>query len=69
MEMVLAGDKALDAADQWEAQMKKAAGQDYVLNRKFNCETRFDSVATVAFKDVPVNAITIGYALPAERCH
>ncbi|MBB1595742.1 hypothetical protein [Achromobacter sp. UMC46] len=68
MEMVLAGDKALDAADQWEAQMKKAAGQDYVLNRKFNCETRFDSVATAAFKDVPVNAITIGYALPTERC-
>ncbi|MNV79194.1 hypothetical protein D3C71_1727350 [compost metagenome] len=68
MEMVLAGDKALDAADQWEAQMKKAAGQDYVIGKKFNCETRFDSVATTAFKDVPVNAITIGYALPTERC-
>jgi len=69
MEMVLAGGKALDAADQWEAAIKKAAGQDYVLNRKFNCETRFDTAAEAAFKDVPVNAITVGYGLPVERCN
>ncbi|WP_315141362.1 hypothetical protein [Achromobacter marplatensis] len=68
MEMVLAGGKAADAADQWEAHMKKAAGNDYVINTKFNCETRFDDVAEAAFKDVPVNAITIGYGLPTERC-
>lgn len=68
MEMVLAGDKALDAADQWEAQMKKAVGEDYVLNTKFNCETRFDDAAAAAFKDVPVNSITIGYGLPTQRC-
>lgn len=68
MEMVPAGGKAADAADQWEAHMKKAAGQDYVVNRTFNCETRFDSAAAAAFKEVPVNAITIGYALPAEPC-
>ncbi|KAG1445153.1 hypothetical protein G6F57_017648 [Rhizopus arrhizus] len=60
--------KAADAADQWEAHMKKAAGNDYVINTKFNCETRFDDVAEAAFKDVPVNAITIGYGLPTERC-
>lgn len=69
MEMVLVGDKAANAADQWEEHMKKAAGEDYVLNTKFNCETRFDSVAEAAFKDVPATSVTIGYGLPTERCH
>ncbi|MNY24440.1 hypothetical protein D3C86_1581550 [compost metagenome] len=68
MEMVLVGDKAGDASDQWEAHMEKAAGRDYVSDKKFNCETRFDGAAEAAFKDVPVTAITIGYGLPTETC-
>ncbi|KAG1530798.1 hypothetical protein G6F50_017079 [Rhizopus delemar] len=40
----------------------------WLTRRTFNCETRFDDVAEAAFKDVPVNAITIGYGLPTERC-
>lgn len=68
LEMVLVSGKAAEAADQWEQHMKKAAGEDYVLNTKFNCETRFDSVAEAAFKDVPVTAVTIGHALPTQPC-
>ncbi|WMD22801.1 hypothetical protein RAS12_10635 [Achromobacter seleniivolatilans] len=69
MEMVLAGDKAMTAADEWEKQIKQAAGMDYVLATKFNCETRFNSIAEAVFKDVPVNAITVGYGLPTQRCN
>lgn len=69
LEMVLVDGKALDAADQWETQMKEAAGEDYVMNTKFNCETRFDKVAEAAFQDVPATAITIGYDLPTQRCN
>ncbi|AYD66471.1 hypothetical protein DVB37_23020 [Achromobacter sp. B7] len=68
METVLVSGKAMDAADAWEAQIKKAAGEDYVMDTKFNCETRFDDAAQAAFKDVPVTAITVGYGLPTQRC-
>lgn len=66
---VLAGSEALDAAEVWTKKMKKEAGEDYVMNTKFNCDARFNSVAEAAFKNVAATSVTIGYGLPTQPCH
>lgn len=65
---VLAGSDALDASDKWMTQMKKEAGDDYVMNTKFNCDARFNNVAEAAFKNVAATSVTIGYGLPEQAC-
>ena len=68
LEIVLASGKASSAAHGWREHMNKSAGEDYVLQTQFNCETRFDAFAAKAFQDVPVSAVTIGYGLPQQKC-
>ncbi|MFJ1302779.1 hypothetical protein ACILG0_22690 [Pseudomonadota bacterium AL_CKDN230030165-1A_HGKHYDSX7] len=68
LEMVLASGKASSAAHAWREHMNKSAGEDYVLQTQFNCETRFDAFATKVFQDVPVSSVTIGYGLPQQKC-
>ncbi|OZI39666.1 hypothetical protein CEK29_19145 [Bordetella genomosp. 5] len=68
LEMLLVGGKASSAAHGWREHMNKSAGEDYVLQTKFNCETRFDTYAAKLFADVPVTAVTIGYGLPQQKC-
>lgn len=68
LETVLAGDDSLDASTLWQEHMLKATNQDYILDTKFNCEPRFDSIAANAFKNVPVRSITIGHGLETLEC-
>lgn len=68
LETVLAGDPALDASNVWQEKMVNATNQDYILDTKFNCESRFDNIAAEAFKNVPVTAITIGHGLTKLSC-
>ncbi|PYY84818.1 hypothetical protein DNK59_16360 [Pseudomonas sp. TKO26] len=68
LEVVLASDPALDAANQWEAQMRKAEGEDYVMETRFNCDRKYDAAAQKAFEKVQVSAVTIGTELKASGC-
>lgn len=68
LEIVLVGTAATDAADKWTDQMKQAAGEDYLLDTKFNCDSRFNGVAGAAFKDVVATRVTIGHGLPKLSC-
>lgn len=68
LEVVLAGDDSLAAANQWEAAMHKAKGEDFVMETRFNCERSFDEVAQHSFKNVKVNAVTIGTELYKPGC-
>ncbi|WP_175162302.1 hypothetical protein [Achromobacter aegrifaciens] len=65
---VQAGDQALDAAEKWATQMEKAEGKDYLLNNKFNCDARYNSVADAAFKNVIATSVKVGFDLPKESC-
>lgn len=68
LEVVLVSDAALNAADQWESQMRKAEGEDYVMETRFNCDQKYDAAAQKAFEKVQVNAVTIGTGLKASGC-
>tara|TARA_R110000851_G_scaffold315514_1_gene478030 strand:+ start:13598 stop:14182 length:585 start_codon:yes stop_codon:yes gene_type:complete len=68
LETVLVGDEAIDAANVWQEHMAQAMGEDYIMNTRFNCDGRFDSVANQAFKDVPVTAVSIGRGLRTPGC-
>lgn len=68
LEVVLVSDAALDASGQWESHMRKAEGDDYVMETRFNCDQKYASIAQKAFENVPVTAVTIGSELKAPGC-
>lgn len=68
LEVVLVSDAAIDAADQWQSQMRKAEGDDYVMETRFNCDQKYAAIAQKAFEQVPVTAVTIGSELKAPGC-
>lgn len=68
LEVVLADDKAIDAANLWEKHMVAAEGEEYVMDTRFNCDNRFDEVALLAFKDIQITALTIGHHLKTPGC-
>lgn len=54
------GDAAISASRRWQEAITARAGEDYVMNTRFNCEPTFDPEARVAFADVAVESITFG---------
>jgi hypothetical protein len=60
-EVVLLSDAAITASMAWSDAMKKAMGEDYVVNTKFNCDRRFDSLAYRLYAKVPITGIIVGY--------
>ena len=69
LEVVQADTPALNAAEKWQAAMAKAEGEDWVIDRKFNCSrTKYNQIAHQAFRDVRISAITIGYNIDTQRC-
>ncbi len=51
-----------DASFKWEKAMKKAEGEDWVLETKFNCQlTKYDAIAHSTFKKIRITAITVGH--------
>jgi hypothetical protein len=68
LEAVQVSDQAITAASTWRDQMIQAKGEDWVMDGGFNCDNQFDPVASQAFKDVPVTAVTIGHELRSPSC-
>lgn len=60
-------DAALSAAGDWEAQVLKARGEDYVMDLGFNCDDQFNAQASKAFKAVKATAVTIGHDLAVPQ--
>jgi hypothetical protein len=58
----------LDAADVWQEAMEKAEGEDWVAETKFNCTDKYNAIAQQAFRNVTIEAITIGYNLQVPTC-
>lgn len=68
LEVTLSTDQAIDAANKWESQIRKAKDEDFVVSTSFNCDPQFAASARDAFANVPVSAITIGTGLTASGC-
>lgn len=61
LEAMLVTDDAIDASLKWSETMRKAEGDDYVIDGRYNCETKYNDVARELFKGVKVSAIKIGH--------
>ena len=68
LEVVLAGDQAVNAAYSWRDAISKAKGDDFVVDTRFNCERTFDPAAMHHFQGVEVTAVTIGSGLSTPGC-
>ncbi|NLY35276.1 MAG: hypothetical protein GX040_11255 [Alcaligenaceae bacterium] len=67
LEFKLVSDAAIDAATAWKNHMEQAAGENYVMDARFNCDDRFNTQGYNAFKKVTPTAITIGHGLSTLR--
>lgn len=68
LEVKLTSDQAINAADQWQAHMVKAKGEDFVSETRFNCDPQFSAQANAAFEKVQVTSVTVGTGLISKEC-
>lgn len=59
-EAQVVSDSALEAAARWSTAMQEAEGEDYVFERKFNCDTKYEQVARDGLATVKIEAIYVG---------
>lgn len=57
---------ALDASDVWEAGIEEGEGEDYLIDGAYNCDRRYQSLGRLAFRDVPITRIELGYVSAPE---
>lgn len=65
---LLVSDAAIEAANKWESAIMSAHGEDYVMSTRFNCEDHFNQEASIAFQDVIITEISIGYDIRTPGC-
>lgn len=69
LEVVVAGDQAVEAASELAKLMLAEHGEQWVWDGKFNCGNgKFDKAAHLLFKDVRITAITVGYDIRPSLC-
>lgn len=66
--VVLASDSAIDASNKWRNAMLKDEGEDWIIDTKFNCSNKYNSIAQKAFKNVKITSATIGFGLTVNEC-
>lgn len=59
---------ALDAVDRWEEAMVAAEGEDWVIDNRFNCTTKYDTLAARALENVKITSFEVGRIEPPEGC-
>lgn len=61
-------DPILDAANLWEDKMISQESEEWVTQEKYNCTTKYDSLAHKLFRNARISAITVGYDLIKFSC-
>ena len=62
-------DPVIAASEAIEGAIKAQDGEDYVIDTKFNCDTKYDAVAIKALQNVKIEFLEIGPdKLPADDC-
>ena len=62
--VVLDEKQSIEAAEKLTDDLKRNEGSEYVTNTKFNCNNKYDALASKLFANVPVRSITVGSYLP-----
>ncbi|MFD0740538.1 hypothetical protein ACFQZQ_14740 [Lysobacter koreensis] len=61
-------DAVIAASNAWEAQLKAKAGEDYVVETRFNCDRTHEAIARAAFATVKVETLQFGRELGSNDC-
>lgn len=61
-------DDAVNASTLWAEQLKATAGEDYVTDVKFNCDSSHDNVPRQLFAEVKVQEIIFGSVAADSTC-
>lgn len=61
-------DDAINASEQWAEQLKAAAGEDFVTDAKFNCDSSHNGIPRKLFAGVKVQDILFGTVAPDSSC-
>jgi hypothetical protein len=64
--VTIVDEPAIVAADRWKQAMADKEGEQWILDTKFNCTTKYDDLATKEFSAVQVSQLTVGYNPFAE---
>ena len=59
---------AWDAANKWQDAMLKSQSEDWLIDRKFVCNKKYNPIAQKAFKDVRITSAKIGVGLIEPAC-
>lgn len=62
------GDVTVAATNAWAEVMEKEMGEDWVMENKFNCDKRFNTVAYEQLKNIHISEIAIGSSLFKPGC-
>ncbi len=65
---VTLSDLAWDAAVKWLDAMRKGESEDWIIDRKFVCNKKYNPVAQKAFRDVRITSVKIGSGLIKPAC-
>lgn len=65
---VILSDPAWDAASKWLDAMRKGESEDWIIDRKFVCNKKYNPFAQKAFKDVRITSVKIGMGLIKPAC-
>ena len=61
-------DDAVNASEQWAERLKAAAGEDFVTDAKFNCDSSHDDIPRKLFAGVKVQEIIFGAVAADSNC-
>lgn len=65
---VFVEDDAVDASLHWSEQLKAVAGEDFVVDAKFNCDASHDDIPRRLFAKVKVQEIIFGTPASDQNC-
>lgn len=68
LEISLSDDSTIEAAGKWRVKMRQEEGEEWIENRNFNCQNKYNSAALEAFGNVTVSGITLGYNITTPPC-
>lgn len=68
LEVSLSDTTSIDAAGKWRRVMEINEGNQWIENKLFNCDGKYNRLALDSFRNVVISGITIGYEIEHPPC-
>lgn len=58
---VIADDKTVQISSQWDDELTRREGENYVIDGRFNCDPRYRQAGLKLFRQAPLSQIVVGF--------